>query len=124
MNYPYECPELHQFEVVKSVRNIDDPENCPTCGKLSTRYIALSHFYGASDWDKQEYNPGLGMVTRNSKHRAREAKARGLIEIGSEDCDKICNAQDKKLEDADNERHEKAMEPVVYGINEALRKSK
>lgn len=103
---------------------IDEAENCIICGKIGTRYISRTHFYGASDWDKTEFNPGLGVVTRNSKHRDRIAKQRGLVEIGSENFDKFSDSQDKKLEADNNARHEKAMEPVVYGLNEELRKGR
>lgn len=32
-----------------------------------------------------EYNPGLGCITKNSKHRAEIAKRKGLVEVGNED---------------------------------------
>lgn len=124
MIYPYRCEHNHEFEVTKSVRFIDDPENCPTCGKIGVRYISRTHFFGASDWDTKEFNRGLGIVTRNKKHRDREAKARGLIEIGNENIDKFMDSQDKKLDQANEERSEKALEGVVYGLNEELRKAR
>ena len=86
-NYPYACPSsscCHTWEVVKKVADLDRAEECPQCGEMGRRFIARTHFYGASDWDKAEYNPGLGCVVKNSKHRAQIAKERGLVEIGND----------------------------------------
>lgn len=88
MIYPYRCPCGNEFEVIKHSKIIDRVEVCPNCGHNCTkenRYISRTSFYGASDWDSAEYNPGLGCVTRNKLHRDRIAKDRGLIEIGNED---------------------------------------
>lgn len=92
MIYCYRCTNADcatEFEVIKSVAEIDRPEKCEKCGLPAGRYIGRTHFYGASDWDKAEWNPGLGMVTRNARHRKDEAKARGMEEIGNESPDKM-----------------------------------
>lgn len=124
--YEYACNKcLKEFDIIKRVVQIDDPEECPACeSKDVKRHISRTHFYGASDWDNKEYNPGLGIITRNKKHRDREAKARGLIEVGNEDVHSHMDRQDRKLEADSDERSEKALEGVVYGINEELRKAR
>jgi putative FmdB family regulatory protein len=98
--YPYECKDCaHKFDIVKTVSRIDEVEQCPSCNSDKTgRYLTRFHFYGASDWDKAEYNPGLGMVIRNKRHRRDEAKARGMIEIGNEDPDKTHAHYEKQRE--------------------------
>jgi hypothetical protein len=94
---------LFEFEVTKSVASIDHPETCEKCGAPAERYISRTYFYGAGDWDKAEYNPGLGCITKNSLHRKRICKQRGLEEIGNECPDKTCDhydrARQKTLED-------------------------
>lgn len=86
MRYPYSCRDCeHKWDVVKSVKDIDQAETCPACSSQSNnRYIASFYFNGASDWDKAEYNPGLGCVVRNAQHRKELAKQRGLEEIGND----------------------------------------
>lgn len=124
--YEYECTKCASgFDIIKGVSEIDSPEECPGCQSYDTkRNISRTHFYGASDWDNKEFNRGLGIVTRNKKHRDKEARARGLVEVGNEDMNKFMDSQDKKLDAANEERSEKVMEGVVYGINEELRKAR
>lgn len=121
MIYPYECPQCtHQFEVIKCVADMELPEKCPKCDTISTRYIALTHFYGASDWDKSEYNPGMGIVTRNSKHRAREAKARGLVELGNEDLGKLQKENEKRFAEEGEKASKQNSEIFRHEIKKAM----
>lgn len=87
--YPYRCNDCgRHWDVYKSLSAIDDPETCQ-CGKPDAeRYIARTFIFGAKVEDA-EYNPALGLITRNARHRADEAKARGMIEIGNEPLDSI-----------------------------------
>jgi putative FmdB family regulatory protein len=79
--YEYACNNCEKsFEVVKRMSELEretyGSQECPSCGLTNTyRMISRTHFYGASDWDKAEYNPGLGCITKNSRHRDRIAKA-------------------------------------------------
>lgn len=100
--YEYECTNSRcgkEFEVIKRVAEIDNPEVCLTCGDDAKRFISKrQHFYGASDWNKLEWNPGLGQwVDGGSKARAKIAKERGLTEVGNECPDKYGKHQDDKL---------------------------
>lgn len=123
--YPYACKSCdHHFDVAKSVRQIDDAEFCPLCQSDSKRYLVAVNFNGASDWDKAEFNAGLGCIVKNAKHRERIAKERGLIEVGNEDLGKFTSSQEKKLSDSLEERSEKALEPVVHGMKKILRGEK
>lgn len=106
--YPYRCTSAtcdHVFDVVKSLSEIDRPETCEKCSTACERFIGNTSFYGASDWDKAEYNPGLGCVTRNSLHRKQIAKERGLHEVGNDYAcpDKMISAADKAREQRHND---------------------
>lgn len=103
--YPYQCPSCgHGFEVIKSVRAIDEPEHCEKCQTQAERRIARTQsFSGASDWDTAHYSPAFGRVVRSNKEARMLAKERGLIEVGNEDPHKI----DKKF---DTERQKKSEE--------------
>ena len=68
--YPYECANCSTcYDVTKRVAEIDDPAFCPSCGDAGMRTIGRTHFYGASDWDKAEFNPAFGQVVRNKTHQ-------------------------------------------------------
>jgi putative FmdB family regulatory protein len=122
--YGYICKDGHRFDIIKSVRMIDDPESCPDCQSLETkREIQRTTFYGASDWDNVTYNPGLGCVTRNAKDAARKAKERGLVEVGNEDLGKTIAAQERKLEATTEEKFESSFKSMEYGLKKDVFKS-
>ena len=111
MRYPYRCECGKEFNVIKSSKIIDRVEKCPHCGHNCTkenRFISRTHFYGADDWDKAEYNPAFGKVIRNKKHRDAEAKRLGLEEVGNAEMEKY----GKELEDARNKRIDESWEKV------------
>lgn len=88
MIYPYRCALGHEWEVIKSVADIDLPEKCPTCDYEGSRYIARTWFYGAKVEDSQ-FCPALGCVVRSSKHRNQLAKTKGLVEVGNASLESI-----------------------------------
>ena len=111
MIYPYRCPCGNEFEVIKHSKNIDDVEKCPDCKHNCTkenRYISRGSFYGAADWDNAEYNPALGCVTKNAKHRAQIAKSKGLEEVGNADLNKY----HKELDAANQQRRDDRWDKV------------
>lgn len=98
MRYPYRCSGCaFEFDVIKSVSIIDNVETCEKCSSVATRFIARTHFYGAKVEDA-EFNPGLGCITKDRKHRARIARDRGLIEIGNEDAEKTTDTFERDRE--------------------------
>jgi putative FmdB family regulatory protein len=122
--YEYLCSLCKtNFDVVKSIKELDEVETCPACAAHETvRTISRTHFYGAADWDKAQYNPGLGIVTRNSKHAYREAKSRGLIEVGNEPAEKLLAAQEKEFSDAQDRAFNKSWEKMEYGLKKEMGK--
>lgn len=91
MIYPYECTSCgHDFEVYKSYKRIDDPEHCPECSQVATRYISRNiGFSGHNDWDTAHYNLALGQVVKSNAEAKRIARERGMEEIGNEPIEKI-----------------------------------
>lgn len=98
--YPYQCKACdHAFEVIKPIAAIDNPESCPKCSSPdSQRYIARTHFYGASDWDRAEYNPAFGKIVRNAQHRKELAKRHGMEEVGNEPVESLHKHYDTERE--------------------------
>lgn len=58
-------------------------EPCPVCEIHMDRIWTIPYLTGTSV-ESAEFNPALGCVTKNSKHRAEIAKQKGLIEIGND----------------------------------------
>ncbi len=84
MVYPYSCAKCDiEFDVVKHHSKSSSKEKCPECKRVAKRIYTAPFFTGTKVEDA-EYNPGLGIVTKNSRHRKEEARARGLEEIGNE----------------------------------------
>jgi putative FmdB family regulatory protein len=84
--YTFRCDKCDEnFETIESIKSYDGDGECPKCKNISREVIlsANIHFIGASV-QNAEYNPGLGQVVKNKKHREELAKRRGLIEVGNE----------------------------------------
>ncbi len=124
MRYPYQCQDCsHEFDVIKSIRDIENIEACQACNSLqTTRLIGCHTFYGAGHWDKAEYNPGLGQIIKNPKHRAEVAKRKGLIEVGNEDFDKTCERLDKRADERVEEQSKPALDALEYGLKKEMGK--
>lgn len=106
MRYPYRCTSKEcqfEFDVIKSIREIDNTEHCDKCGSEAARFISRTHFYGASVEDA-EYSPAFGCIVKSRKHRQELARRHGVEEIGNEDPNKIHDhfekQRDKALEDS------------------------
>lgn len=94
--YPYRCENGHETEIVKAMSEIDRAEVCEHCAAPAERYISRTHFYGAGDWNRPEFNPGLGCITKSWKHARQIAKSRGLEEVGTTSTDQIHHEAEAK----------------------------
>jgi putative FmdB family regulatory protein len=102
--YPYRCsgPEVHHFDVIKPVADIDRYEHCPVCNNSNTeRLIALVSIdkEAAGGWNQQSFNPALGQWTRSTAEARKIAKSRGMEEIGTEPVENIHKKFDKDRAD-------------------------
>jgi putative FmdB family regulatory protein len=94
MIYPYHCNACgYDFEVTKSVKDIDRPEQCDKCLILTDdRRIAMSKL---GDLDmKPEWNPAIGKYIKSKSHLREELSSlrdqgHDMIEVGNESPDKI-----------------------------------
>jgi len=81
--YDYQCIKCeHEIEVIKSISEYDSREDCPKCNSEMQRLIKAGYFLNEKV-EEATYNPGLGCVVKNRKHRNELAKQRGLIEVGN-----------------------------------------
>lgn len=115
MIYPYHCVACkHEFEVIKSVRQIDDEESCELCGQISVRTIAKSQaFYGANDWDTAHFSTVLGMKVRSNKEAQKIARERGLVEVGTENIEKIHKKFDTEREKKIETRYDDILNTTI-----------
>lgn len=100
--YDYSCDQCtHHWHVTKRMADYASPEACPQCGVTGKKIPSRFGFTGASDWNRQEFNHGLGCVA-TPKQAEKIAKANGLIPIGNESPD----AMHKKFDNDRAERRE------------------
>lgn len=116
--YPYLCPTGHRWEVAKRMADIDVAEACPSCQTPGVRQIARVNFNGASDWNRAEWNPGLGCYTKGSKDITRICKERGLEEVGSTSPETIHKMQDTAREERRRTGWEKAKDDALRDLQD------
>ena len=106
--YDFDCRECGPYEHFCGISDYDRNTPCPDCGKVGNRVFVRNGMFTGERVEDAEYNPGLGCVTKNSKHRAEIAKQKGLIEIGNENPGSVRN-------NAERERHERRNKPYLTG---------
>lgn len=101
MIYPYLCPACsNEFEVIKSYKDIDSVEHCPSCDTISNRTISKHQAVdstAASDWNNKSYNPAFGEALTPLQAK-KEAKRRNWTEVGTEPAEKIHQHFEKERE--------------------------
>lgn len=104
MTYEYKCTRCRRaFDVIKSVRDIDVNEYCPSCGDPGERqFIPSRVYFSSTSVQNAEYNPGLGCVTKNAKDRDEIAKRKGLVPVGND-----YGSGEKMQKEFDTKREEK-----------------
>lgn len=112
--YDYECTACkHQFEVIKSVKEYDNPEHCEKCQGVGRRVLSAKvGIHGASDWDTAHYSPAFGKVVKNNLEARRLAKERGWVEVGNENVERIHSHYDKQKE----EKQERGYQDIVDSL--------
>lgn len=82
--YRYECDDCQIInDIVKPMSESSREEKCDKCSTILRRIYTSFHVIGASV-ENAEYNPGLGCVVKNKKHREEIAKRKGLVEVGND----------------------------------------
>lgn len=112
MIYEYECERCNRhFDVAKSVRDMDSPETCKCGGNAHYVFVPSRVLFSGEKVQEAEYNPGLGCITKNKKHRDEIARQKGVVEVGNETPESL-----HKMHDAERERRrEKAWEESTKG---------
>jgi putative FmdB family regulatory protein len=106
--YDYRCKECKEtFEVLKSIREADNIEQCPhcnsECNKTHRMILTGKEFYGEKP-EEPFYSMALGKWVKGIKDNRRQAAARGLIEVGNENVNKILDRSDREREQRSNSR--------------------
>jgi putative FmdB family regulatory protein len=90
--YDYMCGACSaEFSVVKSMADIDNIEPCPACQADCDRSCRLittaKEFYGEKP-EEPFYSVALGKWVKGNRDNRKQAKERGLIEVGNESIEK------------------------------------
>ena len=119
MIYPYHCERCDlSFDVIKSVRQIDDAEICAECCLPAARKIAGSNLVAVCDW-VESYNPSFGCVVKSKAHQRKILagfKERGIEmeEVGNEPVEKIHKHFDRQREEKREQRWRDADRVMLY----------
>jgi len=116
MIYEYTCAEHGKFEIIKPMEDAAQPEYCPTCKAPLTRLWLNRSGFNGEKVEHAEFNPGLGCVVRNRKHREEVARRKGLVEIGNESVDTIHKTAERDQEEARNKRYDDAIKEAANGL--------
>lgn len=98
--YDYSCEKCdNEYEIIKSIKDYDSKDPCPTCGNIGSRLLSKDIFFTGTKIEDAEYNPGLGKITKSKKHREELVKSMNLVEIGNEKPETIHNIFEKSREE-------------------------
>ena len=82
--YDYECKKHGDYAIYRSIKTYDGKDPCPKCGVAGLRVLKPGFQFIGAAVQHAEFNPGLGCVVKNKKHRDEIAKSKNLIEVGNE----------------------------------------
>lgn len=117
--YDYECDKHGHYEVYQSITAYNGSDPCPSCGVVGSRIICAPVAFIGASVQSAEYNPGLGCVTRNAKHRSEIAKKMGVEEVGSEPISSLRKTFTQKKQD--KEKSERLSDTEIRNIAESWR---
>lgn len=85
MIYEYECESCKlEFEVIKSMHDSSREENCPECKTTGRRIYSSKVYFNGTKVSNAEFNPGLGCVVKNERHKKYVMESKGLVEVGND----------------------------------------
>lgn len=94
--YDFNCSTCGDYEIFTSIKAYTGKEPCPSCGKSGDRVFVRNGMFMGAGVECAEYNPGLGMVVKNKKHREEVCRQRGLVEIGNEKPESLRKSVEKE----------------------------
>lgn len=109
MIYAYECEHCdRRFDVIKSIEDYNREERC-ACGQVANKLFITNR--PIIDHTQPEYYASLGQVVKNKHHRSELIKQKGLIEIGSENPNKMHDRADKERAKKLSQRYDEIWAP-------------
>lgn len=94
-------------------------EPCEKCRTVSQRqFVPRRIHFNKAKVTHAEFNPGLGCVVKNDRHKADLLKQRGLVEIGNDfkSPDAIQQKFDTERTEKFEARYEQALSTATEGI--------
>lgn len=118
MIYLYKCPDcLKEFEVIKSVKDLDNKEFCPDCGFEGFRKMVPVNFNGASFWRQEQgqFNPAFGCEVKSQRHKKDLMKKHNCVEIGTETQESMYRHTELKAAKEREKSYSKITEEILRG---------
>ena len=120
--YDYKCKSCQDvFDVYKTIANADIIETCPHCQAecdKTHRIISGHEFYGEKP-EEPFFSVPLGKWVKGKNDMRRQAKQRGLIEIGNENIETLNDRADRDQQKRDRERWSEFTNPDSYKVRGA-----
>jgi putative FmdB family regulatory protein len=121
--YDYKCKACsHEFSIGKRIADIDTLETCPgckvECDKTNRVITKGREFYGEKP-DEPFYSVALGKMVKGQSDLRRQAKDRGLIEIGNENVDTLLDRSAKEREKKNQDSWAEYTNPAPYTVRGA-----
>lgn len=114
--YRYKCPSCSaEFDVIKSVSELDSLEKCQSCGRGSIegkhRLICPVTFYGEKP-DEAFYSIPLGKIVSGKKQMRQIAKEKGWEEVGTTNITKHIDTLDAEREARAKNKYKEFFAPI------------
>ena len=117
--YDYRCKScLDTFDVCKTISNADIIETCPHCKAecdKTHRIISAKEFYGEKP-EEPFYSVPLGKWVKGKSDMRKQAKQRGLIEVGNENIDTLHDRADRDRKKREDNRWSEFTNPDAYQV--------
>jgi len=98
--YVFDCEKCDkEFELIRPIKEYKDPGECPDCGNIGKKVVTMPYAFIGASVENPEYNPGLGCIVKNKKHREELCKIKNVVEIGNEKPNTIHKSFEKQREE-------------------------
>lgn len=118
--YDYKCKVCEDtFTVSKCIADADMIEDCPHCEAKCDKSCRLittgKEFYGEKP-EEPFYSLPLGKWVKGKNDMRRQAKAKGWIEVGNENVEKLHDSIDRDREKRSQDRYQSIYDTGTYQV--------
>jgi putative FmdB family regulatory protein len=115
--YDYLCQKCGTaFDVTKRIAEIDVVESCPECKSecdSKARIISTPKEFFGEKPEEPFYSVPLGKWVKGKSDLRKQAKARGMIEIGNENVDNMIKRDDRYIQEKCDRRYREVWDTSI-----------